>query len=61
MLDEGLNHEVIALNQGIYIEFGYASILLIELGIICLSLAIINIVWAAVKRFRNSQIKNNFA
>lgn len=45
-------------DRGIYIDFGHASILLFLLAIICLILAIINIVWAAVSRFRNLQIKN---
>ncbi len=45
-------------DRGIYIEFGHASILLIELGVICLFFALINIVWAAVSRYRNLQVKN---
>jgi hypothetical protein len=38
-------------DKGIYIEFGHASILLLELGILCLILAIINIIWASVKKY----------
>ena len=33
-----------------YIDFGHASILLVELAFVCLILAIINVIWAIVKR-----------
>ena len=33
-----------------YIDFGHASILLVELAFACLILAIINVIWATVKR-----------
>jgi hypothetical protein len=37
-------------DREIYIEFGHASILLIELFIICIIIGIINIIWAINKR-----------
>lgn len=36
--------------SGIYIDFGHASLLLIEVFLICIIVAITNIIWVAKKR-----------
>ena len=38
--------------KNIYIEFGHANLLLIELIFVCLFIAIVNIIWVLVKRFK---------
>jgi hypothetical protein len=37
-------------DQGIYLEFGHASLLLVLLGFLCLAIAVINVGWAVYKR-----------
>mgnify|MGYP006910161109 FL=1 len=37
-------------SKRIYLEFGHANILLIELMLICFIIAVVNIIWALVKR-----------
>ncbi len=44
-------HQILRANK-YYIEFGHASILLVELAFLCLIIAIVNVIWATVKRKR---------
>ena len=36
----------------LYIDFGHANILLVELAFLCFIIAIVNVIWATVKRKR---------